>query len=362
MRPSFLKFSFKNFLSFVTFGIVVFIIYRNWGDIMTALDHIRETNLFILLLLIPEQLMMLYCGGRIFFSYHDSKRDNSFKDPPKTTQIRISLESNFARQAYPSAGISSAAFLSWRLKPYGFSSAQTSFIYILRYFAIVCTNQIQTLLAVLVIALTIDLTPAGQTILLLAGFIALLTGLFLAGTIFLIADKKRILWFATKGTTFINFAVKKATFGHRKQVISQKIVEQFLDELHETYKTARKSPKIIKQPILWGMLYSFFEIATYWVVAISLGHAELFPQIMIGEAVGSVAGAIIPYGLYELGMAGAMASLGVDLGLASLIVVITRVFVLAESLIPGYVVYQNTLNKTKKLGKPVFVPPEEEKK
>ena len=70
----------KALLSVVTFGIVIFIIISNWDDIMVALDHIGETNLLILLLLIPEQLMMLYCGGKIFFSYHDEKRPLSAPD------------------------------------------------------------------------------------------------------------------------------------------------------------------------------------------------------------------------------------------------------------------------------------------
>ena len=58
-------------------------------------------------------------------------------------------------------------------------------------------------------------------------------------------------------------------------------------------------------------------------------------------------------------MAGAMASLGVDLGLASLIVLITRIIVLGENLIPGYIVYQHTILKTKAEGKTTYDPKKE---
>ena len=360
-------FSLKSILSLLSLGIVIFIIYRNWGDIMTAFEHLRETNLFILLLLIPEQFLMLYSSGKIFFSYkesassstpeHDAKEEKP--SPNAFTVVRIALESAFTRQAYPSAGIFSAAFLSWRLKPYGFSSAQTSFIYILRYFAIVCTNQIQTLLAVIVLLSTMEISPAGKTILILATFIAVLTGLFLVTAIVLIASKRRITWFAEKGVKFTNFLVRTITFGKKRKLVDVEKVEDFLIEMHENYLIARKNLKILKKPIFWGMFYSFFEIATYWLVAISLGYPKILPQIMIGEAVGSVAGIFLPYGLYELGMAGAMASLNVELGLASLIVIITRVIVLGENLILGYLFYQHAILRTKALGKSTFTPPKE---
>lgn len=363
-RKKHFKISFKAVLSVLTLALVAFIVYRNWGDIVSAVDHIRETNIFVLLLIIPEQLLMLYSGGQIFFSYKESEEfeapsespTKTEKSPKPLTVIRISLESAFARQAYPSAGVSSAAFLSWRLKPYGFSPAQTSFLYLLRYFAIVCTNQLQTLIAVLIILFTTDLSPAGQFILILATIVAIVTGLFLAATIVLISSKRRISWFVDKATRFLNFLVRTVTRGKKRKIIDYDKVDAFLTELNGTYKIARKNMKILKKPILWGMCYSFCEIATYWVVSISLGHPELLPQIMIGEAVGSVAGIFLPYGLYELGMAGAMASLGVDLGLASLIVLITRVIVLGENLIPGYIVYQHTILKTKAEGKTTYTP------
>lgn len=109
--------------------------------------------------------------------------------------------------------------------------------------------------------------------------------------------------------------------------------------------TARRNKKILFQPIVWGILYSFLEIATYWIVAASLGHPELLPQIMIGEAIGSVMGAIVPYGLYELGMAGIMVSLGVPIALTGTVVLMTRVIVLSSTILSGYGFYQHSISK-----------------
>ena len=70
-------------------------------------------------------------------------------------------------------------------------------------------------------------------------------------------------------------------------------------------------------------------------MAISLGRPELLPYIMVGEAIGSVFDGIVPYGLYELGMAGVMIALGVDFPTATIVTVMTRVITLVFTIISG---------------------------
>ena len=70
-------------------------------------------------------------------------------------------------------------------------------------------------------------------------------------------------------------------------------------------------------------------------MAISLGRPELLPYILVGEAIGSVFDGIVPYGLYELGMAGVMIALGVDFPTATIVTVMTRVFTLIFTIITG---------------------------
>ena len=336
-----------NLLSLLAFIIVAIVIYQNLGDIETTLNHLRDTNLPIFLLLIPEQFVMLYAGGQIFFSFvkaaYSKSKLRQFKSPKPFEVVRITLEANFVRAALPSAGVSSAAYLSWRLKPYGFSAPQTSFIYLLRYFAIITFNQLQTVFAIFFILLFRPQTGAGVGTLILASLLAAGTALFLWLFIILISNPRRALWFTEKIVRFLNWLVRKITLGKKRKLADYETIKSFILEIHKTYTTAKENKNILKFPILWGAIYSFFEIATYWVVSISLGHPELLPEIMIGEAVGSIAGSIIPYGLYELGMAGAIASLGVDIGLAGLIVVITRVVSLGETFLFGHIFYQASM-------------------
>ena len=82
-------------------------------------------------------------------------------------------------------------------------------------------------------------------------------------------------------------------------------------------------------------------------MAISLGRPELLPVIMVGEAIGSVFDGIVPYGPYELGMAGVMGILlgGTEEALAiSLIVtVVARALSLIFTIATGYLPYNQAI-------------------
>ena len=82
-------------------------------------------------------------------------------------------------------------------------------------------------------------------------------------------------------------------------------------------------------------------------MAISLGRPELLPYIMVGEAIGSVFDGIVPYGLYELGMAGVMIALGVDFPTATIVTVMTRVITLLFTIISGAVPYYKAIRGKK---------------
>lgn len=286
---------------------------------------------------------MYFCCGQMFFSFMRAKNDSKSVSP--WTLMRVSLELNFVNHAVPAGGLGGLGYITWRLKPFGATAGQSSFMYALRYIITICANQFQTILAIIALLIFSTVPPAGAWV---VGFTALLSVGIIAAIAILIAiasSKKRIDWFARVVTNFVNWIVKKLTAGHKTQVLRRELVDKYLGDAHEDLMTARQNKSMLVRPIIWGIVYSFLEIATYWIVAASLGHPEILPQIMIGEAIGSVMGAIIPYGLYELGMVGIMASLGVDGGLAALVVLMTRVIVLASTIISGYGFYQHSISK-----------------
>ncbi|MBQ6127795.1 flippase-like domain-containing protein [Candidatus Saccharibacteria bacterium] len=342
-----IRITFRQVLSVVTFILIAVVLWNAREEVVKAVNYLAHTNVLIILLLIPEQLFMYYCCGKIFFSYMEAKKDA--KKISRWNLMRISLELNFMNHAVPSGGVSGLGYVAWRLKPYGASPAQASFMYVLRYAVTTFANQAQTLIAIAMILIMGNIEEKSQYTLLVVGLISVaVIGMVIGGSL-IASNKKALNWASRTFTKVANFVVKVVTFGKKKDALKQEVVDRFCNEIHEDFAEARRNKKIIKKPIFWGILYSFLEVATYWVVAISMGHPELLPQIMVAEAVGSVLGAVIPTpggaGGYEASMAGVMWALGVDFGLATAVVVTTRVIVLVGTIVSGYGFYQHAIAK-----------------
>ena len=345
MAKSKFKISFQAILSVLTVALVAYVIYKNWPDIEEALRHLPEANAFVLLLLIPEQLLMYYACGQIFFSY--LKTNSEVKKIRKRDLFRISLELNFVNHAVPAGGFGGLAFLSWRLQPFNVTAGQSSFLYVFRYAVTTVINYVQALIAIVVLFFLHAIPDNAVWVVWVALIMNVGVAIMLSLVIFVASGRKRVAFFSRIATKFINRVVRIITFGKKKRTLNYDYINHYLMDIHESVLIAKKDKKQLARPVMWGIAYSFFEVATYWIVAIALGRPELLPVIMVGEAIGSVFDGIVPYGLYELGMAGVMvALLGVDdLGVAAIITVMTRVATLLFTIATGYWPYNKTIMK-----------------
>ena len=148
--------SFRAILSILTAVLVGYVVYQNWPDMVETFHHLGETNIFILLLLVPEQLFMYYACGQIFFSY--LKNQKEVKEFSKKDILTISTELNFVNHAVPAGGLGGLAYLTYRLHPYNVTAGQASFLYVFRYAVTTVVNYFQALVAIVVL-LMLDLIP-----------------------------------------------------------------------------------------------------------------------------------------------------------------------------------------------------------
>jgi Predicted integral membrane protein len=346
---------FKKILSAVTLILIAIIAYKAFsapapGDMtgMTmfeaTLASFKDMNGWVLLLLIPEQLFMYYAAGKIYFAFLQQRKGFKISQGKLT---RISLEINFMNHAIPSGGMSGLAYLVWRLKDYNVTAGQISFIHILRYGICALANAAQTVIAIAIIILTGQLVAGGTWALLLAAGIAFgVIGLIVVAWL-IVRKQKNVDWLSTTATNFINKVMRKITRGKKRKYLKEEDVTRFFGDLRADYLQLKSNRRILWKPFLWGFIYSFLELATYWVVGCAMGHPEILPQIMIAEGVGSVVGTVLvtPGGVggYEAAFIAVLAATGVPLHVATITVIVTRVCVLLGTIVCGFIPYQMAL-------------------
>lgn len=340
------KFPWRTIISIATIALVGYVIYENWGGFVETFENLNRTNIFVILLLIPEQLFMYYACGQIFFSYLEGKYHKIFS---KKEKLKISTELNFVNRAVPAGALGGLAYLTYRLRPFDVTAGQASFLYIFRFGITTVVNYVQALIAVLILLL-LGSIPAEATWIIWVSLLMNMGVFTILGLIIYVASsKKRIEWFATKVGKLIAFLTKSVTFGHKKSLFKREKVQEYFLSIHDCVVIVKKDKKSLIKPTMWGFIYSLCEIGVYWIVACAMGRPEILPVIMVGEAIGSVFDGIVPYGPYELGMAGVMGLLlgGTEEAVAvSLItVVMARALSLIFTIVTGYWPYQQAIRK-----------------
>ncbi len=338
------KFPWRMIISVLTMVLVGYVIYENWDGFVETFHNLNQANIFVILLLFPEQLFMYYACGQIFFSYLEKKYHKVFA---KKEKLRISTELNFVNHAVPAGGIGGLAYLTYRLKSFGITAGQASFLYIFRYAITTVVNYFQALIAILVLFLLHQIPPDGIWIIwvsLLMNF-GVFVGLGLI--VYIASSKKRIEFFSRNVARLIDFVVKIITFGRKKHLMKYQKIHDYFIGIYDCVLIVKEDKKSLLLPTGWGFVFSLCEISAYWIVAISLGRPEILPVIMVGEAIGSVFDGIVPYGPYELGMVGVM---GILLGgtpealaIATIVTVMTRALSLFFTIATGYLPYNQAI-------------------
>ena len=287
---------------------------------------------------------MYYAAGQIYFAFLRQRKNFEISQAKLT---RISLEINFVNHALPSGGASGLAYLIWRLKDFNISAGQISFIHILRYGICAIGNALQTLIAIIIVIATFQIVPGGWWAVILAAGVAFgIIGLLVLAWL-IVRRQKNIDWLAATSAKFINKVMRKVSRGKKRKILSEENVAKFFGDLREDYLNLKKNRRVLGKPMIWGLFYSFLELATYWVIACALGHPEILPQIMIAEGIASVVGTVMvtPGGMggYEGAFIAAMVATGVDIYTATITVIVTRVFVLIGTIVSGYGFYQHAL-------------------
>lgn len=338
------KFPWRTLISIATVALVGYVIYENWDGFVDTFNNLGQANIFVLILLVPEQLFMYYACGQIFFSYIEKKLKKIFT---KKEKLRISTELNFVNRAVPAGSLGGLAYLTYRLKQYNISAGQASFLYIFRYAVTTVVNYLQALIAILVLLVLGGIPEDAHWIIWVSLLMNMGVFTVLGIVVFVASSKKRIDFFGKIIAKATDFIARTVTFGRVNHMVQHERIQNYFLSIHDCVKMAKKDKKSLIAPTIWGVIYSLCEISVYWIVAISLGRPEILPVIMVGEAIGSVFDGIVPYGPYELGMVGVM---GIMLGgseeavaMSLIVVVMARALSLIFTIATGYWPYNQVI-------------------
>lgn len=336
--------SFRAWLSVVTLLLVGVIIYFSRHELVHAWELLGRVNLWILLLLLPMQLLVYFAAGEMTFSYLRAKK--SIDHVPPLTLARMSLEMNFVNHVLPSGGVSGISYMTWRLGKFGVSSGRATMAQVVRF--AMGFGAFIALLAVAVLAVTIDGNINRWIILVSSTLVAVMLGSTALGMYFL-SSGERTKQFAGWIVRAVNGFVKKVTFGKRGQVLEEKHTKTFFEDMHRDYIALREDKAILRKPFLWGIVFTAADAALFFITFLALGEPVNPAPILIAYGVASVAGffVITPggAGAYEAIMVGFLAIAGVSQGLAIAGIVLTRVIVLLGTIGLGYLFYQHAIIK-----------------
>jgi len=331
-------------MTIITLVLLAVVIIAAWPEIVDAWELLGQVDVWILLLLIPVQLLSYYATGGIIFSYLRAKGD--LEDMSRWSMARLALELNFVNHILPSGGAAGFSYLAWVLKKHKVSVSRSTMSQLIRF--VMTFASFVALLIVSMIILTFRSRIEATTVE-VGGLLVLAT---IGGTwllIWLIKSKDRLRRFSAWISRISSRFIRWITRGRKRQLIKEQDLLEFFDGLHDDYLAVRRERKILIKPFIWAAIANILDVALLWISFWSLGYPLDAALLFIAFGIASIAGAISVTpggaGVYEAVMVAFLAASGVTPEVAIAGTLLARVTLLAGTIIFGYVFYQLTLNK-----------------
>ena len=336
----------RRWLNIATIVLIIVILFFARHDLVEALKLLGQVNLWILLLIVPAQLLSYHAGGATVFSYLREKGD--LQTTSNLEASKIALELNFVNHVLPSGGVSGLSYMTWRLSKLGVGSGRATLAQVVRIAATFGAFVVLLLVAVLMI--TIDGNINRFTILVSSGLVGLIV---LCAVVigYAIGSKSRIR--KLSGVVHRSLSWTWRRILRQKKAVPTAIqattIEKFFDDLHEDYTSLRRSPQQLKKPFLWGIVFNVAEVSMFWLTFLALGTLVNPAPIVIALGLASLAGIFLftPGGAggYEAMMILFLTSAGVPASVAVAGVLLARVLLILLTISTGYIFYHQALKK-----------------
>lgn len=335
--------SFKKWLNVATLVLVALVIFFARDDILDAWHLLWQVNIWIFLLIIPVQFLSYYAAGATIFSY--LKHGGDLKHAPWYEQPKMALELNFVNHIFPTAGLSGASYMAFRLGKLGVNHGRATLAQVIRL-AMVFLSYL-ALMIVAVILVTIDGNLTRMTILVACTVVSLI--LFGAiVSLYVLSSRERLDKFSNVLDKLLNDRLVKL-LKRPKPFVERSTLIKFFDDIYKDYKELRRNPRYLKEPFLWGLVFNLSEAAMFFIAFWSLGVLVNPAPLLIALGLAGIVGSVLvtPGGTggYEAMMILFLTSAGVSASVAVAGVILARTSLVILTIATGYVFYHLTMRK-----------------
>lgn len=336
--------SLRGWLSIATFVLIGIILFFSRHELEYAWGLLGQVNIWLLLLLIPAQMLAYYAGGEMIFSYLRSK--GKMRDVPRSQLMAIALEGNFVNHLLPSGGVSGISYLTWRLGHLGVPPGRATMAQVVRY--VVAFIAFGILLFISLFVITID-GNINRWIIFASAVLICGLGAVIVGAVYLLGSNRRTTAFSEWLVRVSAAIMKRVSFGKKQKGLNAKHTKVFFDDMHSDFLELRHDMRLLIKPFWWGMLFTITDAGMFYVTFLALGEVVNPAPILIAYGVALIAAVFVitpgGAGAYEAIMIGFLTVAGLTQGVAIAGVVLTRVILLLGTIVLGYIFYQRALLK-----------------
>lgn len=333
----------KLIVNIVTIVALCGLGYALRGQFRSTLDNFSRVNLWILVFLIPAQIINYAAQAKFYQSMFRVVGDR-FR---YRSMARLALELNFVNTVFPSGGVSGFSYISLRLKDEGISTAKASTVQMMRFILIFLSMQVLLFFGLLALAIS---GRANDFVILLAGIIGTLITVGTLLVAYVIGSKRRINAFFLTVTHGINWLIH--IFRPRSpETINISRAKAAFTEMHEVFVQVKTNLSDLRVPFGSALLSVVAEIATIYIVYLAFGQWVNVGAVILAYAVANFAGlvSILPggIGIYEALMTAVLTAGGVPAAVSLPVTVMYRILNMAIGLPPGYFFYYKSLHSQK---------------
>lgn len=335
---------FRQILTIVTIVLVAVVVYFAWPELVKAWGLADNINWWIMLLLIPAQFLSYYFNGGVIFSY--LRRKGQLKDTSHWKMARISLELNFVNHILPIGGAAGFSYLGWILKRHGVSPGKSTAANLVRY--ILTFLGFVLLLIVAALLLILDHMVNRVIIMICVGLlVAAILGTVAVAV--LVSHRGRLMKFSGWLGKVSRRFTRWITRGKHRQMVNQKVLDEFFDDLHDDYLSIKRDGRVLIVPFIWATIANMFDVILIWICFWALGTTVNPAAIFIAYGLSSIGGVVSALpggaGVYEIIMIAFLSAVGLSPEVAIAGTILARVTLVLGTIVFGYFFYQLTVNK-----------------